>query len=124
MRTKEEIESAISEEINRFEQDHMGRSPKNIQVHLLDDLLVIRLRGVLAPAEQNLVKSLPSENGRDLLKHERSHLIETARPVMDAMVKKITGVKVVTMHHDIDMITGERVFLFTLARSPDCCDAK
>ena len=58
MRTTGEIEAAISEEISRFEQDYMGRGPKDIQVHLLDDLLVIRFRGVLAPAEQNLVKSL------------------------------------------------------------------
>ena len=124
MRTKEEIEAAISEEISRFEQDYMGRSPKDIQVHLLDDLLLIRLRGVLAAAEQHLVKSLPSENGRDLLKRVRSHLIETTRPVMEAMVEKITGVKVLTMHHDISTITGEEVILFTLARSPDFCEAK
>ena len=80
MRTKGEIEAAISEEISRFEQDYMGRGPKDIQVHLLDDLLLIRLRGVLAAAEQHLVKSLPAENGRDLLKRVRSHLIETTRP--------------------------------------------
>jgi uncharacterized protein YbcI len=119
MRTKEEIEAAISEEISRFEQDYIGRGPKDIQVHLLDDLLLIRLRGVLAAAEQHLVKSLPAENGRDLLKRVRSHLIETTRPVMEAMVEKITGVKVVTMHHDISTITGEEVVLFTLAQSPD-----
>ena len=39
MRFKEEIEAAVSEEINRFEQDYMGRKPKDIQVYLLDDLL-------------------------------------------------------------------------------------
>ena len=43
---------------------------------------------------------------------------------MEAMVKKVTGVEVVTMHHDIDMITGEKVILFPLARTPDCQDAK
>jgi uncharacterized protein YbcI len=43
---------------------------------------------------------------------------------MEAMVEKITGVKVVTMHHDISTITGEEVVLFTLARSPDFRDAK
>ena len=116
MRFKEEIEATISEEINRFEQDYMGRSPEDIQVHLLDDLLVIRLRGVLAAAEQHLVKSLPAENGRDLLKQVRSHLIETTRPVMEAMVEKVTGVKILTMHHDICTITGEEVILFTLDR--------
>lgn len=123
MRTKGEIEAAISEEISRFEQDYMGRGPKCIHVHLLNDLLLIRLRGVLAAAEQHLVKSLPAENGRDLLKQVRSHLIETTRPVMEAMVEKVTGVKVVTMHHDISTITGEEVILFTLARSPDFREA-
>jgi uncharacterized protein YbcI len=122
VRTKKEIEAAISEEINHFEQDYMGRGPKCIQVHLLDDLLVIRLRGVLAPAEQNLVKSLP-ESGRNLLKQVRSHLIETTRPVMEPMIENVTGVKVVTMHHDICTATGEEVILFTLAQSPDVLDA-
>jgi uncharacterized protein YbcI len=123
VKTKKEIESAISEEINRFEQDYMGRGPKCIQVHLLDDLLVIRLRGVLVPAEENLVKSLP-ESGRDLLKQVRSHLIETTRPVMEPMVESVTGVEVVTMHHDICIKTGEEIILFTLARSPDVLEAK
>jgi len=123
VRTKKEIESAIIEEINRFEQDFMGRGPKCIQVHLLDDLLVIRLRGILVPAEENLVKSLP-ESGRDLLKQVRSHLIETTRPVMEPMVENITGVEVVTMHHDICTKTGEEVILFALARSPDVLEAK
>ncbi len=124
MRTKEEIEAAISEEISRFGQDYMGRGPKDIQVNLLEDLLVIRLRGILAAAEQDLVKSLPSENGRDLLKRVRSHLIETTRPVMEAMVEKVTGVKVLSLHHDISTVTGEEVIVFTLAQSPDFCEAK
>jgi uncharacterized protein YbcI len=85
----------------RFEQDYMGRGPKNIHTHLLGDLLVVRLQGVLTAAEQHLVKSLSAEKGRDLLKQVRTHLIETARPIMEAMVQEITGVKVLTMHHDI-----------------------
>ena len=124
VKTKGEIEAAISEEISRFEQDYIGRNPKDIQVCLIDDLLLIRLRGVLAAAEQDLVKSLPSENGRDLLKRVRSHLIETTRPVMEAMVEKFTGVKLLSMHHDISTVTGEEVILFTLAQSPDFCEAK
>ena len=43
---------------------------------------------------------------------------------MEAMVEKITGVKVVSMHHDISTLTGEEVVLFTLARSPLLRDAK
>jgi uncharacterized protein YbcI len=118
MKTQGEIEAAISEGISHFEQDYMGRGPKDIHVHLLGDLLVVRLHGVLTAAEQHLVKSLPSEKGRDLLKQVRTHLIETARPVMEAMVQQITGVKVLTLHHDISTATGEEVVLFTLTESP------
>ena len=118
MKTQGEIEAAICEGIARFEQDYMGRGPKDIHAHLVGDLLVVRLQGVLTAAEQQLVKSLPAEKGRDLLKQVRTHLIETARPVMEAMVQEITGVKVVSLHHDISTATGEEVILFTLAESP------
>ena len=123
-KTHGEIESAISEGVSHFEQDYMGRGPKDIHTHLLGDLLVVRLKGVLTAAEKQLVKSLSAEKGRDLLKQVRTHLIETARPIMEAMVEKVTGVKVMTMHHDISTITGEEVILFTLARSPDCREAR
>jgi uncharacterized protein YbcI len=78
----------------------------------------------LAKAEQLLAKSLSAEKGRELLKQERSHLIEAARPVMEAMVEEVIGVKVLTMHHDISTITSEEVILFPLARSPDLSEAK
>ncbi len=69
----------------------------------------------MTAAEQHLVKALAAEKGRDLLKQVRSHLIETARPVMEAMVQKATGVKVVSLHHDISTTTGEEIVIFTLA---------
>ena len=102
----------------------MGRGPKDIHTHLLDDLLVVRLQGVLTAAEQHLVKSLPSEKGSDLLKQVRTHLVETARPLLEAMVQGVTGVKVLSLHHDISTVTGEEVVLFTLAESPIFRDAK
>jgi uncharacterized protein YbcI len=124
VKTQGEIEAAVCAELTRFEQDYMGRGPKDIHTHLLGDLLVVRLQGVLTAAEQQLVKSLSAEKGRDLLKQVRTHLIETARPVMEAMVEQITGVKVVSLHHDISTVTGEEVVLFTLAKSPLLRDIK
>ena len=56
----------------------MGRGPKDIHAHLIDDLLVVRLKGVLTAAEQHLVMTMPVEKGRDLLKQVRSQLIEIA----------------------------------------------
>jgi uncharacterized protein YbcI len=118
MKSQGEIESAISEGMSRFEQEYMGRGPKDVRVHLIDDLVVVRLAGVLTAAEQHLVKALSADKGRDLLKQVRTHLIEVARPTMEAMVHEITGVKVVSLHHDISTLTGEEVVLFTLAESP------
>jgi uncharacterized protein YbcI len=124
MKTQGEIEAAICEGVSRFEHDYMGRGPKDIRAHLIGDLLVVRLQGVLTAAEQHLVKSLSAEKGQNLLKQVRTHLIETARPVMEAMVEDITGTKVLTLHHDISTVTGEEVVLFTLAESPIVRDAK
>ena len=47
MKTQGEIEAAICEGISRFEQDYMGRGPKHVHAHLIGDLLVVRLQGVL-----------------------------------------------------------------------------
>jgi uncharacterized protein YbcI len=124
MNTQGELEARICEGITRFEQDYMGRGPKHIQAHLIGDLLVVRLKGVLTAAEQHLVKSLPAEKGRDLLKQVRTHLIETARPLLEAMVKDVTGVAVVSLHHDISTSTGEEIVAFGLAQAPLVRDAK
>jgi uncharacterized protein YbcI len=118
MKTHGEVEAAICEGMSRFEQEYMGRGPKDIRAHLIDDVLFVRLQGVLTAAEQHLVKSLPAEKGRDLLKQVRMHLLETARPLMEAMVQEITGMKVISMHHDISTVTGEEVVLFTLVEAP------
>jgi len=123
MRTLGEIESAISEGMNRFEQEYMGRGPKDVRVHLIGDLVVVRLIGVLTAAEQHLVKALSAEKGRDLLKQVRSHLVEMARPTMETMVEAITGTKVVSLHHDISTLTGEEVVLFTLVEAPPFRDS-
>jgi uncharacterized protein YbcI len=118
MKTQGEIEAAICEGITRFEQEYMGRGPKDIRAHLIGDLLVVRLQGVLTAAEQHLAKSLPAEKGRDLLKQVRTHLLETARPLLEAMVREITGMNTLSLHHDISTVTGEEVMLFTLADPP------
>ncbi len=118
MKTQGEIEAAISEGMSQFEREYMGRGPQDVRAYLIDDLIVVRLEGVLTAAEQHLVKQLAAQKGRTLLKQVRKHLIETARPSMEAMVEAIAGVKVVSLHHDISTVTGEELVLFTLAKSP------
>ena len=124
MKRQGEIEAAICEGMTRFEQEYMGRRPKDIDAHLIGDLLVVRLQGVLTDAEQQLVKTLPAERGRALLKEVRTQLIETARPALESLVQEVTGAKVLSLHHDIGTVTGEKVVLFTLAAVPSVREAK
>ncbi len=124
MKTQGEIEAAICDGMARFEQEYMGRGPKDIRAHLIGNLVVVRLQGVLTVAEQQLVKTPPPEKGRGLLKEVRTQLIETARPILEALVEGVTGVKVLSLHHDISTATGEEVVLFTLVDSPPVREAK
>ncbi len=124
MKTQGEIEAAVCQGMSHFEQDYMGRGPKNIHAHLIGDVIFVRLQGVLTAAEQQLVKSLPSVKGRDLLKEVRTQLMETARPLLEAMVLEATGVKVLSLHHDISTVTGEEIVLFTLVQVPSFRETK
>ena len=118
MKTQGELEAAICECIRHFQLEFMGRGPKDIHTHVINDVVMIRLQGVLTAAEQQLVVSVPTENGRNLLKQVRTQLIETARPVLESMILDITGTKVLSLHHDISTTTGEEIVVFTLAESP------
>lgn len=107
------MEAAISDAMVQFEIDYMGRGPKEARAHMMEDMVLVRLKGVLTPAEQQLTKS---SEGVDLIKRMRSTLTEKAKPLLSQVVADITGVKVRDIHTDISTSSGERVIVFTLDR--------
>ena len=113
MKTKGEIEAEITEAIVKFEMEYMGRGPKEARTHIIEDMVLVRLQGVLTPAEQQLTKSV---DGVELIKRMRSTLIENARPLLFEVIGDITGVKAVGLHTDISTVAGERVIVFVLDR--------
>ena len=124
LKTQGEIEATICAGINCFEQEHMGRGAKDLRAHLIGEMLLIRLTGVLTAAEQHLARSRSADKGRDLIKQVRTHLIEAARPILEEMIYEATGVKVLSLHHDISTVTGEEIIVVTLVESPLVRDAK
>lgn len=118
MMTQGEMEAAVCEGISKFELEYMGRGPKEVRCILINDLLLIRLQGVLTAAEQHLVQTQSPEKGRDLLKDVRTQLIEIARPALETLVEKITGTRIISLHHDISTISGEEVIIFSLHHMP------
>ncbi len=123
-KTQGEIEAAVCHALAHVQQTYMGRGPRQIQTHLIGDLLVVRLQGVLTPAEKHLATVLPVEKGRELLKGVRTQLIESARPALESLIREITGVAVSSLHHDISSSTGEEVVVFTLTEMPHCREIK
>jgi uncharacterized protein YbcI len=118
MKTQGEIEAAVCEGITRFMQDFMGRGPKEIRSHLIGDLLLVRLHGILSAAETSLAAVLPAERGRDLLKSVRTHLVEASRDRLQAMIESASDMRCASMHHDVSTVSGEEVFVFTLSAEP------
>lgn len=118
MKTRGELEAEISQAIIRFKKEYMGRGPLSVRTYLLDDMALVRLQGVLTPAEQKLALVEERNRGRDLIKQMRLELIEHGRPLLEAVVRSILGVGVVSLHTDISTRTGESVMLFTLEGRP------
>lgn len=116
--TQAESEAAICAGFIRFREDYLGWRAKEIRVHIIKDLLIVRLLGVLTVAERTLAQSLAPEKGRDLVKQVRIHLLELARPMLESIIYEVTGVKVLAMHHDISTMTGEEVVVFALSEPP------
>ncbi|MBI4579747.1 MAG: DUF2294 domain-containing protein [Planctomycetes bacterium] len=118
-RTKGQIEAEISEAVIKFEKEYMGRGPLETKTYIIDDLVLVRLKGVLTPAEYQLAKTSDSSRGRDLIKQTRIELLERGRALLEAVVESITGRRVTTLHTDISTVIGERVIIFGLEASPD-----
>lgn len=118
-RARQDMEAALCEEIIRFEREYMGRQPEKVLAHLRGNLLLIRLHGVLTTAEKELAQQSFTERGTILLKQLRKTLVEMSRPIIEAVVEKVAGAGVLSMHHDLSTVTGEEVLVFTLVESPE-----
>ena len=112
------MENAIRNAIIKFEQEFMGRGPDEVRAFVVRDLVVVRLKGVLTPAELRLAQVEDAHRGRDLIKQVRLELIEHGRLLLESVVQEILGVKVVSLHTDISTTTGESILLFTLDGEP------
>jgi len=112
--SKGQIEANISEALIKFEKEYMGRGPEETKTYIIDDIIVIRLKRVLTPAEQQLAGTSDEATGRTLIKRVRTELLEKARPLLEQIIIDLTGKRVKSLHTDISTITGERVIILTL----------
>jgi uncharacterized protein YbcI len=110
--TRGEVEAVLVNSITRFEKDHLGRGPVEARVFIIEDMILVRLRGVLTPAE---VKLAQNPDGHSLIKQVRRQLLEGSRSLLEEIVQQATGSRMVSLHTDISVKTGERIIVFTMA---------
>jgi uncharacterized protein YbcI len=116
-KTKGQMEAEISDAVTRFEKEFMGRGPLETRTYIIDDMVIVRLKGVLTRAEYRLVKSERNSKARDLVKQVRIELLENGRPLLEDIIRDVLRRKVKSMHTDISTMSGERIIIFTLDRT-------
>ena len=69
--TKGELEAEFTKAIVKFEKDYLGRGPLDARTYLINDMVLVRLRGVLTPAEEKLSEN---KEGQTLVRDARRSL--------------------------------------------------
>jgi len=113
-KTKGQLEADISALITKFEKEHLGRGPKEVRTFIIQDLILIRLKGILTPAEEKLITEV---DGAQIVKQVRRRLIESSRSILDKLIEEKIEAKVVSLHTDISSRTGERIIIFGMDRN-------
>ena len=117
-KTSGEIEAEISQAMIRFEKEFMGRGPLETRTYVVDDLVIVRLKGVLTATEIKLAET-DGDRGRDLLKQVRHELLDHGRPMLEAVIQDLLGVEIRSLHTDISTKTGERIIVLSLSNKPN-----
>lgn len=117
-KTVAEMELDIKQAMIRFEKECMGRGPFETRTYLVDDMVIVRLKGVLLPSEVTLADAEDFDRARLLIKEVRHAILERKRSLLESVVQDVVGVPVESIHTDISTRTGERVIIFTLKARP------
>ena len=111
--TKGQLEADISTQITKFEKENLGRGPKEVRTFIIQDLILVRLKGILTPAEEKLISEV---DGAQIVKQVRRRLIESSRSILEKIIEEKINAKVITLHTDISTRTGERIIIFGMDR--------
>ena len=109
--TKGQIEDKISKEVTKFYYKTLGTGPKESRAYILQDMVIIRLKGKLLPIEEKL---LEGEQGILMVKNIRKALHEILTINLMNLVREITKHEVVSSHSDVSTKTGEIIEIFIL----------
>lgn len=114
--TRGMVEAEFTKAMIQFEKEYLGRGPLDARTVFLGDMILVRLKGLMTPAEQKLAATA---EGRDLVKEMRRQLFETSRPLLEEIVLRVTGARMVSLHTDMSTKSGERVVVLIVDEDLD-----
>jgi uncharacterized protein YbcI len=106
-----QVKDNISKQVTKFYVDTIGHGPEETKIYILEDMVIVRLKGKLLPIEEKL---LEGEDGVGLVKDIRKNLHAVLTTNLGLIVSNITGHKVISSHSDISTKTGEMLEVFIL----------
>ena len=107
--TRGQIENKISEAVTRFEIEIRGRGPDEINTIIVEDLIIIRLKGFFSVSEKRLAKN----NKVELIKKVRTLLFENEEDNFRKIIEDIIDTKIISIHSDVSTRTGEKIIVLT-----------
>lgn len=110
LRTRGEAEAEITQAVIKFEKEYLGRGPVDARTFFVNDMILIRLRGLLTAGDRKLAET---REGQSLLKETRRQLFESSIAIFESMIAEIIGCKLISLHTDISSKTGERIIVLT-----------
>lgn len=110
-KTRGMVEAEFTRAFIQFEKEYLGRGPQDVRTLFLNDMILVRLQGLMTPAEHKLATT---SEGRGLLKEMRRRLFEEARAAMESLVRTIVGCEVISLHTDMSTKTGERIVVLVV----------
>jgi len=113
-KSKGRLEAEISTAVTKFEKEYIGRGPKESKSFIIEDMVIIRLKGILTPAEEKLAVE---EGGAQIIKQMRMRLIESSQKMLEEIIENITQTEVISLLTDINPKSGERIFVFSLSKN-------
>jgi uncharacterized protein YbcI len=106
-----QVKDSISKQVTKFYVDTIGHGPEETRIYIIEDMVIVRLKGKLLPIEEKL---LEGEDGIGLVKDIRKKLHQILTTNLGLIVSNITRHKVISSHSDISTKTGEMLEVFIL----------
>ncbi|RXT15289.1 DUF2294 domain-containing protein [Ammoniphilus sp. CFH 90114] len=109
--SKGEMENQLSRALTQWEKEYLGRGSVLVKADIVRNMIIVLLKGILTPAEQNLAKT---QEGLLSIKKIRADLVESGLDQLGEIIEHTTNEKMMSFHTDISTRTGERIMVFMM----------